>query len=134
MRAPFVFAGLSLSAIGFGINICNVSVGVKYFGTFLVAIGGHASYATIITWYVYARTRSQRPKTPVSSYTHRVPNNTSGHYKRAVSVALSVTLGDCGGIIAGNVYRLRDQPRYLLGREYISYDLVYYPDYIADCR
>ena len=83
---------------------------------------------------MYARTRSQRPETPVSSYIHRVPNNTSGHYKRAVSVALSVTLGDCGGIIAGNVYRLRDHPRYLLGREYISYDLVYYPHYIADCR
>ena len=58
MRAPFVFAGLSLCAIGFGINICNVSVGVKYFGTFLVAIGGHASYATIITWYVRPHTLS----------------------------------------------------------------------------
>ncbi|TFK86322.1 MFS general substrate transporter [Polyporus arcularius HHB13444] len=94
MRAPFVFAGLALSAIGYGINISNASIGAKYFGTFLVAIGGYASFPAINAW---------------------VPNNTSGHYKRAVALGVLVTFGNFGGIISGNVYRLQDEPRYRLG-------------------
>ncbi|KAI0696771.1 MFS general substrate transporter [Cerioporus squamosus] len=94
MRAPFVFAGLAFSAIGYGINISNASIGAKYFGTFLVAIGGYASFPAINAW---------------------VPNNTSGHYKRAVALGVLVTFGNFGGIISGNVYRLQDEPRYILG-------------------
>ncbi|RPD60521.1 MFS general substrate transporter [Lentinus tigrinus ALCF2SS1-6] len=94
MRVPFVFAGLALSAIGYGINLSNAGTGPKYFGTFLVAIGGYASFPAVNAW---------------------VPNNTSGHYKRAVALGVLVTFGNFGGIISGIVYRLQDSPRYVLG-------------------
>ena len=59
MRAPFVFAGLALSAIGYGINISNAGIGAKYFGTFLIAIGGYASFPAVNAWYVvHARSRA----------------------------------------------------------------------------
>ena len=45
----------------------------------------------------------------------RVPNNVSGHYKRAVALGHVVIFGNIGGIIGGNVFRLQDQPRFLLG-------------------
>ncbi len=114
MRAPFVFAGLALSAIGYGINISNASIGAKYFGTFLVAIGGYASFPAINAWYIRCFTPSS---TSGLMSIHRVPNNTSGHYKRAVALGVLVTFGNFGGIISGNVYRLQDEPRYRLGRQ-----------------
>lgn len=43
-------------------------------------------------------------------------NNVSGHYKRAVGFGFIVMWGNFGGIIASNVYRIRDAPRYVFGR------------------
>lgn len=114
MRAPFVFAGLALSAIGYAINISNAGTGAKYFGTYLVAIGGYASFPAINAWYVRQHLFWI---VRVGSQLGRVPNNTSGHYKRAVALGVLVSFGNFGGIISGNVYRLQDQPRYLLGRK-----------------
>ncbi|TFK86312.1 MFS general substrate transporter [Polyporus arcularius HHB13444] len=94
MRSPFIFLGLSLAAIGYGINISTASIGVKYFGTFLTATGGYSAFPATISW---------------------VPNNVSGHYKRAVALGHVVIFGNIGGIIGGNVFRLQDQPRFLLG-------------------
>ncbi len=50
----------------------------------------------------------------------RVPNNVSGHYKRAVALGHVVIFGNIGGIIGGNVFRLQDQPRFLLGSEFFG--------------
>lgn len=50
MRSPFIVMGLLLSAIGYGISLSNASVGVKYFATFLIAIGGYASVPAVIAW------------------------------------------------------------------------------------
>ncbi|KAI0696757.1 MFS general substrate transporter [Cerioporus squamosus] len=94
MRSPFIFLGLALAAIGYGINISTAPIGVKYFGTFLTAIGGYSAFPATISW---------------------VPNNVSGHYKRAVALGHVVIFGNLGGIIGGNVFRLQDQPRFLLG-------------------
>ena len=113
MRAPFVFAGLSLSAIGFGINICNVSVGVKYFGTFLVVIGGYAGFPAIPSWWVIilaaliCRTCSRLS---------RLGNNLVGHYRRGTGLAIQAISEQVGGIIASNIYRTQDAQRYITGR------------------
>lgn len=52
MRSPFVFAGLLFSFIGFAINVSDASIGVKYFGTFLIVIGCYLAAPIIIVWCV----------------------------------------------------------------------------------
>lgn len=94
MRSPFIVMGLLLSAIGYGISLSNASVGVKYFATFLIAIGGYASVPAVIAW---------------------MQNNVVWHYKRAVAIALQCAFGNFGGIIVSNVYRVRDAPEYRFG-------------------
>ncbi|RDX52238.1 MFS general substrate transporter [Lentinus brumalis] len=93
-RSPFVVAGLVLCFVGFAINVADVSVGAKYFGTFLVVTGGYSGYPAITAW---------------------LPNNLAGHYKRGVGIAMQLGFSSFGGIIASNIYRTQDAPRYILG-------------------
>ncbi|KAI0634510.1 MFS general substrate transporter [Trametes polyzona] len=94
MRSPFVFGGLVLTFVGFAINASNASVGVKYFGTYLIVIGAYESAPMIISW---------------------LGNNCVGHYKRGVGIAMQVMIGNMGGIVASNAYYVKDAPRYLRG-------------------
>jgi hypothetical protein len=41
--------------------------------------------------------------------------NVAGFRKRSVSVGLQQTIGNCGGVVAGQIYRSVDKPRYLIG-------------------
>ena len=52
-RSPFLFSGLLLCLVGFAINITNAPIGVKYFGTYLVVIGGYAAHPSVIAWCVF---------------------------------------------------------------------------------
>ena len=47
----------------------------------------------------------------------RLGGNIGGQYKRAVALALHIGFGNISGIIASNIYRTKDAPRYKLGRE-----------------
>ena len=51
-RFPFVLCGQLLCLIGFAVNISHASVGVKYFGTFLIVTGGYAAYPADTAWFV----------------------------------------------------------------------------------
>lgn len=51
LRSPFVFSGLVLALVGYGINVADVSIGAKYFGTYLVAVGAYLSAPMELTWY-----------------------------------------------------------------------------------
>ncbi|TFK86321.1 MFS general substrate transporter [Polyporus arcularius HHB13444] len=93
-RSPFVIAGLLLCFVGYAINVADVSVGAKYFGTFLVVTGGYSGYPAITAW---------------------LPNNLAGHYKRGVGIAMQLSFSSFGGIISSNIYRTQDAPRYILG-------------------
>jgi len=94
LRWPFILAGLILSALGFSINISNASPGAKYFGTFLCVAGSYSSTPGTVAW---------------------LSGNVSGQYKRAVAVSLQIGIGSFAGIIASNIYRAKDSPRYRLG-------------------
>ncbi|PIL28563.1 MFS general substrate transporter [Ganoderma sinense ZZ0214-1] len=93
-RSPFLFSGLLLCLVGFAINITNAPIGVKYFGTYLIVIGGYAAHPAIIAW---------------------LTNNLAGHYKRAVGIAFQGIFGNTGGLIASNMFRSQDAPRYITG-------------------
>jgi len=38
-----------------------------------------------------------------------------GHYKRSMAAAIQVGIGNCGGIIASNVFIITEKPRYKTG-------------------
>ncbi|RPD60540.1 MFS general substrate transporter [Lentinus tigrinus ALCF2SS1-7] len=93
-RWPFVLAGLVYCLVGFAINISDVPIGAKYFGTFLIVAGAYAGFPGVVAW---------------------LGNNLAGHYKRGVGMALHIGIGNFGGAIASNIYRSQDAPRYILG-------------------
>ncbi|KAL7284829.1 hypothetical protein ACG7TL_002142 [Trametes sanguinea] len=92
------------------VNISNVSIGAKYSGTFLIVIGGYAGFPAIPSW---------------------LGNNLAGHYKRGTGMAVQAISGQVGGIIASNIYRTQDAPRYTTGHivelAFIALGLVLVP-------
>lgn len=94
LRFPFIMTGQSVALAGFAIQISQVSKAIKYFGLFACVIGGSLAVPCNIGWLV---------------------NNLHGKYKRAIGVAIQISIANIGGIIACNVFRVRDNPKYTLG-------------------
>ncbi|KAI0922612.1 hypothetical protein AcW1_002787 [Taiwanofungus camphoratus] len=94
LRSPFILVGLIMCLIGFAINISDVAVGVKYFGTFFCVGGSYAAFPGLVAW---------------------LGNNLAGQYKRGIGMALHIGIGNFGGAIASNIYLAKDEPRYILG-------------------
>ncbi|KAK2464919.1 hypothetical protein APHAL10511_002995 [Amanita phalloides] len=94
LRSPFIFSGLVFIFIGLAINISNVANGIKYFGTFWIVVGAYAVFPGIVAW---------------------PSNNLSGQYKRGIGSAIQIGIGNFSGAFAANVYRTKDEPRYILG-------------------
>ena len=80
-RFGFIIGGCLLATIGYAIllNMHHVTVGVRYFALYAIVGGGYIAQPITLVW---------------------VNNNVSGHYKRSVSAAMMVGLGNCGGIVA----------------------------------
>ncbi|GAB7357005.1 hypothetical protein MBLNU459_g7834t1 [Dothideomycetes sp. NU459] len=95
-RFGFTILGVCVAFIGYIIllNEHTVSVGVRYFSIFLVTCGGYICQPVAIAW---------------------VNNNMGGHYKRSVSAAMMIGLGNAGGIVASNVFITAQAPRYKTG-------------------
>ncbi|OJA14068.1 hypothetical protein AZE42_12284, partial [Rhizopogon vesiculosus] len=110
MRWPFIFAGLLMCLIGLSINISTAPIGVKYFGTFWIVIGGYAAVPGIVSWF---------------------GNNIAGQYKRAVAMALEIGIGNSSGVVATMIYRTQDSPRFILGHGvslmFIGIGLIFVP-------
>ncbi|OAX31241.1 MFS general substrate transporter [Rhizopogon vinicolor AM-OR11-026] len=110
MRSPFIFAGHLMCLIGLSINISTAPIGVKYFGTFWIVIGGYAAIPGIVSWF---------------------GNNIAGQYKRAVSMALQIGIGNSSGVVAAMIYRTQDSPRFILGHGvslvFIGIGLIFIP-------
>ncbi|KIJ64862.1 hypothetical protein HYDPIDRAFT_153698 [Hydnomerulius pinastri MD-312] len=110
LRSPFIFAAQFTALVGYIINITDAPSGVKYFGTFLCVIGSYTASPGSVSL---------------------LANNLGGKYKRAVGMALQITVGNLGGAVASNIYRTQDEPRYILGHGlaimFISIGLVALP-------
>ncbi len=52
LRSPFIVGGLVLAFAGYAIEASDASIGVKYFGTFLIVIGANEAAPIIISWCV----------------------------------------------------------------------------------
>jgi MFS family permease len=95
-RYAFIMFGCLVGIIGYAIllNMPSVSVGVRYMACFFITAGGFIAQPITIAW---------------------VSNQMGGHYKRAVSSAFQIGFGNCGGIIASNIFLKHQLPRYPVG-------------------
>lgn len=95
-RYAFIMAGILVSTIGYVVLLAqrNISVGAKYFALYLIVIGAYIAQPIILVW---------------------VTNNMGGHYKRSISSAMQVGLGNVGGVIASNIFITNEAPLYLRG-------------------
>lgn len=93
-RFLFMMGGLVFVFIGYSVLLSNVKPGVHFMATFFVAAGGYLVPGLNITW---------------------INVNTAGPYKRAAAIGWNQAIGNFGGIIAGQIYRAQDKPRYIIG-------------------
>ncbi|KAI6041660.1 MFS general substrate transporter [Pisolithus marmoratus] len=100
IRFPFIIAAEFVGLVGYIIQITDASTGVKYFGTYLVVIGVHTGIPCTIGWQVIL---------------FALANNLRGKYKRAAGMAIQIGMSNFGGIVASNIFRTQDDPRFILG-------------------
>ncbi|XXH01588.1 orotate phosphoribosyltransferase [Hypoxylon texense] len=93
-RGPFILlAGLFIMA-GYSVLLGSTTPGVRYFACFLVLFGAPIIPGLNLTW---------------------LNTNMSPHYKRATAIGINQTIGNSGGVIAGQIYLNRESPGYKTG-------------------
>ncbi|KAF7356464.1 MFS domain-containing protein [Mycena venus] len=85
---------LSIGAIGYIILIISRNAALSYFAVFVATCGIFPVVPNTVTW---------------------IANNFEGTYKRGVTLALAISMGNLNGAVSSNVYRARDTPWYTLG-------------------
>lgn len=96
-RTPLLMGGFSIAVVGF---IAQLAIphpqytGVSYFFLFLVAVGLYCPFTCVVTL---------------------VANNLAPSSKRAVGMALLISVGNMGGICGSNIYYAAQAPRYQTG-------------------
>jgi MFS family permease len=96
-RSPFIMAGYSIASIGF---IAELAIphpnlpGLTYAFLFVVAAGLYAPFICIVCI---------------------IGNNLAPSSKRAVGMALLISIGNMGGIAGSNIYIAREAPNYRTG-------------------
>ncbi|KAJ6581654.1 MFS general substrate transporter [Mycena capillaripes] len=85
---------LSLGGIGYIILIVSRNAALSYFAVYVATCGIFPVVPNTVTW---------------------IANNFEGTYKRGVTLALAISMGNLNGAVSSNVYRARDTPWYPLG-------------------
>ncbi|OCL14336.1 MFS transporter [Glonium stellatum] len=99
-RYGFMMGGIIISAVAYVILLCQgpahggLPRNVKYMAIFFALIGQYISQPVPIVW---------------------LANNVSGHYKRAVSTAIQVGIGNAAGIAGSNIYLQSEAPLFKTG-------------------
>ncbi|RDW22808.1 major facilitator superfamily domain-containing protein [Yarrowia lipolytica] len=97
LRSPLLVVNFCCMFIGYMLAM-NVSAvdnpSATYAGCYLVALGLYPGIPGIISW---------------------LSNNTSGAYKRGVSMGVQIGFGNLCGAIASQIYRAEDAPQFKLG-------------------
>ncbi|OBZ78447.1 putative transporter C11D3.18C [Grifola frondosa] len=84
LRAPFIIASAVLGIIGYIVLITTKTAGAQYTGVHFATAGVYAGTALLLSW---------------------PGENVSGQTKRAVSVAMQITIGDIGAVAGVLIYR-----------------------------
>ncbi|KAJ7091469.1 MFS general substrate transporter [Mycena belliarum] len=85
---------LSIGAIGYIILAVSRNAKLSYIAIYIASCGIFPVVPNTVTW---------------------VANNFEGTYKRGVSLALGISMGNLNGAVSSNVYRAKDRPWYPLG-------------------
>ncbi|VUC32114.1 unnamed protein product [Clonostachys rosea] len=95
-RFGFILLGCLITTIGYGILLATpyVPVEARYFALYLITCGCWLTQPVTVVW---------------------LNNNLGGHYKRGVGAAIQLSIGNCSGIVASNIFLPAQAPRYLLG-------------------
>ncbi|KAH6661984.1 MFS nicotinic acid transporter [Halenospora varia] len=97
-RWPYVFVPMCVILVGFIMALAGSAhgklPGLVYAGVFIATCGIYPAFPGNVTW---------------------ISNNLAGSYKRAAGMAFHIGLGNLGGAMASNFYRVVDSPKYLLG-------------------
>ncbi|KAM0756371.1 MFS general substrate transporter [Meredithblackwellia eburnea MCA 4105] len=93
-RGVFVIAFSALGLTGFAMNIGSTNAKIRYAGVFLGASGIYPCIPLVVAW---------------------AANSFGGSLKRAVGMAIVISVGNAGGVISSYVYRSKDAPRFYLG-------------------
>ncbi|KAJ4303735.1 hypothetical protein N0V90_002636 [Kalmusia sp. IMI 367209] len=97
-RRAYLMVPLALvTAVGYALQlgVSMHSTSVLYFATFVTATGIYCCVGLNVTWII---------------------NSNAGYFKRATAIGLQQTIGNSAGIMAGQIYRLKDNDgRYVIG-------------------
>lgn len=95
-RFAFTMTGCLLATIGYIILICqkSVPVGARYFALYAITGGGYMTQPILMGW---------------------LSNNMAGHYKQSIASAMQIGLGNCGGLVASNIFFDSEAPLYPTG-------------------
>lgn len=96
----FIFAVNIFGMIGYALLLGVTDTAVKYFATFLIAIPTFTAVGLNLAW---------------------LNVNVAPQYRRALEIGLQQTIGNCAGIVAGQVYRTSP---YVLGNAFSLGSLV----------
>ena len=93
-RGIHVIIGILASMLGFILLISLKYITGRFFATILTATGVYSGLGVFVPW---------------------IANNFTGTTKRSVAIAAINSLANCGGVIAGQIYRADDAPYYIHG-------------------
>ncbi|BCR87724.1 putative MFS transporter [Aspergillus chevalieri] len=104
LRGTLMLVTIPLAIAGYA-AIANVQgARLKYGMTFIMAMGMYGSIPCILVWN---------------------SNNSAGHYKRATTSAMQLTIANCGGFVATFIYPSKDKPQYHRGHTVVLGLLVF---------
>lgn len=98
-----IFTAVGIVGYAIQISVHHSNLGLKYFATFLSAIGIFTTSGLNIPW---------------------LSNNLRGHSRRATGSAIQVSVGQLGGVAAAYIYRQQNAPQYILGHSLALGSLV----------
>ncbi|XHG06859.1 hypothetical protein AWENTII_010035 [Aspergillus wentii] len=95
-RFAFTMAGCLIATVGYAILLCQstVPVGVRYFAVYAITAGGYMAQPILMGW---------------------LSNNMAGHYKQSIASAMQIGFGNCGGLVASNIFYDSEAPGYPTG-------------------
>lgn len=95
-RFAFTITGCFIATIGYVILICqkSVPVGARYFALYAITGGGYMTQPILMGW---------------------LSNNMAGHYKQSIASAMQIGFGNCGGLVASNIFFDGEAPTYPTG-------------------
>lgn len=97
-RGPFILIFLPLAIIGYIIVIAAKANSTRYIAVFFMAVGVYPTVPCVLSI---------------------LPNNTSGHYKKATTTALQLAIANASGFVATFVYTPNQAPKYIRGHSIV---------------